>query len=565
MAVLPKEFAPHVKNFSDVISRKVSVGPTPLDTITDGNAQGVTSFELPIAGMIDLTQDIYLQFAARPVLIQEGAEAVLPNSPPSFPGNRFGHMIRSLRIFCNNVLVDECLEQGALNNLVQGMTTPWQNSVSGFDAIMGKEPQPYNPLIGSTPIGYKISTPDDLELKFASMGALPLNYDNLAAVDPFDPPFYDQRFPVYTGMNILESQERIHAGVGNWFRVPLSIPGSFLGSKNGLVPVFRLSRFRIEITLNTHDYIFSTFPKNVGDPPEGLFLDMQFSSLSVGFSLLQSTALARTYSGDEWMHSYLSWHRGQAMIGGPNFSVVRAQPVRSLIPIQSMFKSCRYLIGVLANPDQFKGAVPLTEVFFGLDIMQGGNGTFVQDPTNIDGQSDPTRFDNFYGLGGYLAGAATGPWYLPEVAGEGRQAYFGQDASYLPTAINFRHNGEWVYQQDLANRVDFYREIEKVFPSVRKSAFFSVQNFPGIRGVIVVNLGVPAMAEGFVSGRRTEPMFAVSYLKLELTPNFGPNTTNPTVTTAQGNLLAKTQLLYWVCHDRQMAVDMRNGACVVDY
>lgn len=542
---LPKKYAPFVRDLSDVTERQLKITPYPNVSITSTNCASVVRFELPPSGLLDLSEEgLYLDFNMQ--LLQPDGSATLG----SRIGPYFGHLLKEVRVYINNELVEECICQGQLNNLIQSMCTPWQESIAFGDAIQGSQPQPLNPLYGSTPIGYAIQLPDD-----------PVNTPSLGALAPAE----DNRgynIPSYTGMTQTQTTAVLGTAPGPAFRIPLTLKGSIIGPGAGIIPNFRTTKFRIELTFNPSSLVlYARSP--VADNGAAVALDdYKITNLSITAMYAQSPSLAGAYSGNDWVHSHVQWSYYQAPL-----KVQLSPPAELSIPINVPWKSTRYILGVIANPSQFSGglAVPFTptdEKYW--TNAQTGNVTLSSG--SVVGTNDDTRWNYFYGLGGYFGGAQHGPFNTeyteaaldPPV----RSRWFGQDASYIPTTINFYQNGEWIYPVDLQSRADFMTEIEKVFPSVRTSAFFSVTNFPGIRGVIVINLQTPTIAQEFVCGNRSDNKMPIGRLKLALGPNFGPNSMNPTVTTSNAavSLLAGSQFVSWVCHDSTTTINFESGS-----
>lgn len=363
--------------------------------------------------------------------------------------------------------------------------------------------------------------------------------------------FRNQAFSLYAQKDALQK--------GVKFRIPLAMAGQMFNQRQGLFPLHRLPKVRIEITFNPASLVLwsPTSQSAVNTPSNFAAQDYQLSEMRITAMYCQSPSLVALYDSGNWEYSFLGYNFYTVpVVAGSSF----------LLPISTPFKSSRYLIGVFSNQAQYNGILPTADSGDrGLPLL---NGQIVQAFPVASGQpgyvanqiiasADPTRWSNWYGFGGCYGGAS----YVDNTSeatlvqnGSGLPAsagcYQGRDPTVYPTQINYQQNNEWIFQQDLQGRDQFWRELTKVLPAVKRSTFFNVTNYPGIRFVLAINLQTPELSDQFMCGNRAAQGQSLAYLKLNLN--------NP-------SMVAGCTFQSWIVYDRVVKVQEKSGLTIVDY
>lgn len=342
---------------------------------------------------------------------------------------------------------------------------------------------------------------------------------------------------------------------GRRLRIPISLPGQMFNQRQGVIPLSRLPKVRMEITFNPAAYVLFAPTSNTAVNTQANYAaqDYLLSDLKISAMYGQAPSLVAMYDSGNWEYSLLGYSYYTSPVPAGN---------SQLIPISIPFKSTRYLLAIFSNPAQYTGLVN-TSTTAGLLPLQsgtqvsstgfpngGGTGGFI-------GAADSTRWSNFYGFGGCYGGAE----YVDNTSnfpgGPGLQSgtnslgcFQGQNASVYPTNINFQQNNEWVFQQDLQSSTQFFRELCKCLPAVKRSTFITVDNFPGVRFVLAINLQAPELSDQFICGNRAAQGQSLGYLKLY---------------TSAAIPISACVMQSWICYDRMVRVQQRSGLTVVDY
>jgi hypothetical protein len=517
--VIPQALAPFQRVWTDVVERPLDIFPFPNQQINSSNCSQIIRFDFPGNQFLDVVhRPMYLEFNIQIA----GGTALL--------AKYCGYLINTIRVFVNNELTEEILNVGQLNNLMQAMmeTTDTQSNLAA--ELRGVPQSQFNVDYSITPIGTGLNA-----IAAGSAG------NNAGGTDS-----YGYTLPVYFGQR-LDNQIAYFTYPGIVVRIPIAPKGSFFSPPQGLIPLFRLPNVRIEFTFNPKQYVLvarGPVASGVGPNADTALPDYSITNMRISCMYAQSIAMAKVYSEPEWLQSFMGYY----------FYTVPLQSTNNLLPVVTAFKSSRYLVGVLANPAQFTGDQPSALIVAGTAAtFIGGNPVYNAGQTTV--LSDKNRFTSFYGMGGAGEGAnvlvnnsAAGPIY-------------GRDAYWIPNALNFQQNNEWIYQQDLTTRGQFFEEIMKVFPEVQHSVFFNTWNYPGIRGVIVINLQAPALKEQFICGNRAAEGQATSFIKLNLTRNLRDNLVTAA---APSTYLNTVQLMLWICFDKTLRVNMDTGLATVD-
>lgn len=368
-----------------------------------------------------------------------------------------------------------------------------------------------------------------------------------------------------SSMSLYQQKTALRNGVK--FTIPLAVGGQFFNQRLGLIPLHRLPKVRMEITFNPAAYVLfaPTSQSSVNTLANFNAQDYLLSNMRISAMYCQSPTLVSLYDAGNWEYSYLG------------FSYFTA-PMSQLMPISMPFKSSRYIIGVFAGAGQYTGIssgtwTPNTTLGggTGLPLLDGQivTGSWPRvGSSEIIGPADSTRWSNWYGLGGCYGGSAyidntSEP--LPHYLGTGITglvctpvgSYQGRDPDSQISALNFQQNNEWIFQQDLTGRDQFWRELTKVLPSVKRSSFFNVTNYPGVRFILAINLQTPELSDQYICGNRAAQGQSLGYLKV---------TTGPTNnSTATGTPVTGCLFQSWIVYDRVVKVQERSGLTVVDY
>jgi hypothetical protein len=362
-------------------------------------------------------------------------------------------------------------------------------------------------------------------------------------------------------------------GNGLYYRIPLAIPGQFFNQRQGLIPLHRLPKVRMEITFNPSTYVlFSPTSATLSNTAANFLLqDYQISDIRISAMYAQSPSLVSMYDAGNWNYSFLGYSYYTAPVSSNS----------NLIPISMPFKSSRYLICVFANPAQYTGMVTTNGSSTAPGAYRNGTtlaATAFPNTGAVNAYADSTRWSNWYGLGG----AYGGPEYVDnssnsfriqassavggaETPGAPGMIQGGNDNLCRPSMVNFQQNNEWIYQQDLTKRDQLWRELTKVVPAVKRSTFFNVNNFPGIRFVLAINLQTPELSDQFICGNRAAQGQSLGYLRFYTESAGGSNASQQYTGATSTSPIAACLLQAWICYDRVVKVQERSGLTVVDY
>lgn len=519
--VIPQALAPFQRVWTDTVERPLDIFPFPNTTITSSNCSQIIRFDFPGNQFLDVVH--------RQMMLEFTLSVPLAGTTPAQVADYCGYLISTIRVFVNNELTEEILNVGQLNTLLQAMmaTTDSQSNFAG-ESRGAKQSQ-----FG---VDYSLQPCGDI----TEATAAKLNVGFIG--------------PIFNNTTQANLTTLLISGIT--FRIPIAPKGSFFAPPQGLIPLFRLPNVRIELTFNPKQYVLiakgPTTKTAGGAAADSALQDYSISNMRISCMYAQSISLAKVYSEPEWLQSFWGYY----------FYTVNLQGTNNLLPIVTAFKSSRYIIGVLANPAQFTG--DQAAVVGTTNTIIGGNTQYnTGQTTGI--LSDRNRFTYFYGCGGYGQGSAI---LACNTTNDGlttgtTDSIFGRDAYVVPSALNFQQNNEWIYQQDLTTRTQFFEEILKVFPEVQHSCYFNTLNFPGIRGVIVINLQSPALKDQFICGNRAAEGQATSFVKLNFQRNPRDFVASGAVSLA-GTYLQSVQLMCWICFDKTLRVNMESGLATVD-
>lgn len=391
-------------------------------------------------------------------------------------------------------------------------------------------------------------------------------------------------------VDLIQQLAGTTASKGRDFSIDLAIFGELLYG-DGLIPLNRLPRPRLDIVFNTaasvlyipntQSIVAANYVPQLGD--------YSITNLRINAMFAQSPSLVQAYNMGDWLPTFT---------GIDFFSVpVQAGQTQS-IPIPMTYKSAKYILGFFCNPAQFTGAngigtdktynaaggttpsatpyvvgpaadrwwtgvTTLNPPQFSPGLLDGGAQNWAAAVANLlFPQSDYTRTENFYGLGGSYGGcnniegyvdgvvdlrAASGA--VPYVVAGGSNWYLQPQCTF-PLIGNdktvgsisnlfFNMNSENIYQQPLSDPNEFMDELLKVFPGMKDATWLNKSNFPGIRFVLCINLQTPEMQK-FISGARSAIGQQMAFL------NFNINNAVP---------ISGCSFQGWIAYDRTIRVE----------
>lgn len=563
---VPEKVAPFERVFTDVVERQVDVFPNPQSTISSSNAGQICRFDMPTANFLDMTatgKPLELEFNM--VTTQLG----------DLVGNLCGFLIQNIRVFINNEQVLETLNHGQLNSLWQNATSDKSKRDSVGWALMGGLPDPVNsqslnsdgswfnaglwgtinnaanPAVltnGRPPFTSAINAGDVVIGKYSYNSSSTLGATGLGVYN----------IPGAPGMTAWTRATVLNTANTIYFKVPLDIPGGLLGMKKGLIPLFLIPRMRIELTFNPAIYVLFSQRPNIGTAAGKLIGDYNISNLRISLNCIQSLSLQKLYKqGIKWSTSFLGFNNFQT-------GLQSATSIQT-VSISAPFRSLRAVMGYVVNPAQFTCGIPVDMHTANSNLTFGAGNMVTTNNAVSDIQGDNTRWDNFYGGGGFGGGAnastATG------MALGTPCTYRGQDASYIISALNFQVNNENLYQQDLITRTQMWDEVLKVIPDARRAPWFDESTFPGTRHVVALNLQSPSLSDNFINGNRAADGNALCYLRIGFgaNPNTAAGTSQPVTASPNSVPPANLQFVCWCIHDRVLNVNIETGATTIQY
>lgn len=352
-------------------------------------------------------------------------------------------------------------------------------------------------------------------------------------------------------------------------QMPIALPGTFFNQRQGLIPLTRLPKVRVELTFNPKSYVLwspncpavqnavSTQSTDVAttsacNSANFNVWDYELSDIRVNAMYAQSPSLVVAYDANTWSYSYLNYGY---------FTAPAVSTTSLLMPISMPYKSSRFLIGVFVNPGQYVGLIATSGS--ALPTRQSDTagvqlGKFPNNPNDLGcPEADATRWSNWYGLGGCYGG----PRYVDNASGNLAQCYKGNFVNgVIASAFNFQQNNEWIYQQDLTKPVEYWRELTKIIPAVRSSTFFRTVEAQTTRQLYSVCLEAPELADQFVCGNRAMNGQSLGYVKVNLGTSPYRKDGGAPIGPIAGCLFQA-----WVCYDRVIKVIQGSGLTTSDY